>query len=138
MRLHTGVKDSIDPEMFKKRAGPAARAVAADANRAMRSLVPARTGRLRDSAILDGRKITWQTPYAGPIYYGKLMVDPKFNVGGFPIGNGDFFSRPGVKKVSSGRPLRYAIGEANWIRDARSRYGDRWIKIARKVLLHGG
>ena len=141
MTLKIYANDTIDPQLFKKRAKRAAHAVAVMAEHDMQPLVPAASGRLRESAAVDGRKVTWGTPYVRTLYYGTLMVDPKYNVGGFPFPNygaGVFRSRRGVKKVRSGRKLTYRIGEANWILEATTLFGDRWIKMARKELARNG
>lgn len=150
MRFYTSVTDTIDPEMFKKRVTRAARAVAAAAEPDIQNFVPFRSGRLRTSAKVNGRKITWTTPYAGVLYYGHLFIDPGWvstkngetqtvgRKGGFPMpsyGADAFFSRRGVEKIDSGRKLHYHIGTRNWIREAESQFGDRWLKMARKELL---
>lgn len=140
VKFYTGAKDIADPEVFKKRVTRAAHIVAAAAERDMRGLVPKASGRLRDSAEVDGRKVTWASPYAGSLFYGVLKVDPTFEKGGFPYPNyGPHFlrSRKGVKKVVSGRPLHYKIGISNWINEGKSLYGDRWLKMAKEALLNG-
>ena len=139
MKFYTGVKDSIDPELFKKRASRAARVVAAAAAHDIQGFVPTATGRLRGSMTVDGRKVHWTAPYAGILLYGKLMVDPRFLKGGFPMPNygpNALYSRRGVKKIDSGRRLSYHVGIRNWIREAQSMYGDRWLAMARKELSH--
>lgn len=45
-------------------------------------------------------------PYAGMLYYGKVMVDPKTHASGFLTENG-WRSRKGVKKVVSSRNIEY-------------------------------
>ena len=138
MKFYLSVTDDIEPLRFKSRAKRAAHFVAEQAERDMRGLVPVRSGKLRDSATVDGRKVHWKTPYAGTLYYGVLMVDPKFNVGGFPYSNygeGTFRSRRGVKKVKSPRQLTYNTGEKNWIQHGKELYMDRWLKMARRAIL---
>lgn len=138
MKLYVSIDDSIDERLFRSRAKRAAHFVAEQAERDMRGLVPAKSGRLRDSAEVDGRKVRWITPYAGTLYYGVLMVDPKFNVGGFPFpnyGEGTFRSRRGVKKIQSARQLTYMTGEKNWIKRGKELYADRWLKMARRAML---
>ena len=140
VKFYTGASDILDPEIFKKRVTRAAHIVAQAAERDMRGLVPASSGRLRKSAQVDGRKVHWTAPYAGTLFYGTLMVDPVFDKGGFPnpnYGPKVFHSRRGVKKVASGRRLSYRIGMRNWIREAENIYGDRWLKMAKEALQHG-
>lgn len=45
-------------------------------------------------------------PYAGMLYNGKVMVDPKTHAAGFLTENG-WRSRKGVKKVVSSRDIEY-------------------------------
>lgn len=138
MNFHTDVKDTIDPKMFDKRVTRAAHTVAKAAQKDINGFVPRATGRLRESVQLDGRKVRWPGPYAGVLLYGHLMVDPKTNKGGYPFPNygpKEFRSRHGVKKVDSGRMLVYQIGVRNWIIEATTVFGDRWLKMARKELL---
>lgn len=140
VKFYTGARDIVDPELFKKRAKRAAHIVALAAERDMRGLVPVKSGRLRDSAAVDGRKVSWSQPYAGTLFYGKLMVDPISGKGGFPFpnyGQNVFRSRRGVKKIPAGRPLSYRVGVKNWIREGKTLYGDRWLKMAREALLNG-
>lgn len=140
VKFYVGSRGIVDPEIFKQRVTRAAHIVAAAAERDMRGLVPAASGRLRASAQVDGRKVHWTAPYAGTLFYGSLMVDPVFNKGGFPYPNygaGVFRSRKGVTKVASGRRLSYRIGMRNWIREGKSLYGDRWLKMAKEALLNG-
>ena len=139
MRFYTGVRGDIPTDIFKRRATRAAHVVAAAAAADMQQFVPFSSGALQRSLTVDGRKASWTMPYAGILLYGKLMVDPKFMKGGFPMPNygpNVFRSRRDVKKVNSGRPLIYHIGTRNWIREAQSAYGDRWLKMARKELSH--
>lgn len=149
MRFYTGVKDIIDPAMFKKRATRAAQAVARAAAKDINGFVPSASGRLRASMEVDGRKVHWKSAYAGILLYGQLMIDPGWQsvdknkgivgrFGGFPMPNygpNVFFSRPGVKKINSHRYLHYKTGMRNWIREAQSAYGDRWLRMAQKELM---
>lgn len=138
MTIYTVLKDTIDPEIIKRRTPRAAHAVAMQAEKDMRPLVPARSGTLRDSAKVDGRKVRWTAPYAVEVFNGQLKVDPKYRVGGFPLGNGKFFSRRGVAKVDTGRKMQFAQGHSRWIDLARSLYAKAWIELARKELSRDG
>ena len=51
-------------------------------------------------------EITYGVPYAAYQYNGEIYVDPKTGAGGFLTDEG-WKSRRGVKKVRSGRPLKY-------------------------------
>ena len=65
--------------------------------------VPAKTGALRDSMKAGPKTITWSAPYARYQYYGEVY-GPNFPIesGGNIVG---WFSRPGEKKVPTGREL---------------------------------
>lgn len=82
--------------------------------------VPFDSGMLKNntSMNLDGTQIIYNSPYARYQWYGMLMVDPDYLVGGFPLTkNGiqvGFFSRPGVPKILD--PSGRAINNFNGIR----------------------
>lgn len=74
---------------------------------------------LNQNADLRVNKIIYEGPTAQNLYYGKLMIDPKYKVGAFPIRNGKisfkekdgpiegFVSRKGITKINSGKDLKY-------------------------------
>ena len=69
---------------------------------------PHRDGKLERNVQYKPWEIIYKSPYAQYIYGGSLYVDPLYQVGGFtPDGGVTFFSRPGIKKINSGRPLKY-------------------------------
>ena len=82
--------------------------------------VPFDSGMLKNntSMNLDGTQIIYNSPYARYQWYGMLMVDPDYLVGGFPLTkNGiqvGFFSRPGVPKILD--PNGRTINNFNGIR----------------------
>ena len=64
---------------------------------------------------VDIGTIQVQSPYAHYMNEGILYVDPKYGYGAIPMKDKDgnllgFFSRPGVKKVPSGKELNYHSG----------------------------
>ena len=67
---------------------------------------PKDMGLLMQSAKLRPWEIEYIQPYSAYQYYGELYVDPVTGAGGFLTSEG-WMSRPGVKKVPSGRPLNY-------------------------------
>ena len=80
--------------------------------------------------------ITVETPYAHYMNEGILYVDPKYNKGAFhdPI-SGRFWSRPNVKKVSSGKPLKYHSGPnrgAHFVERTLTEHFDDILNSARK------
>lgn len=50
----------------------------------------------------------YKEPYAHYQYTGIVYVDPKYGVGGFYDPMYGWWSRPGVRKISSDRPLHYS------------------------------
>lgn len=69
-------------------------------------------------------------------YEGVIYEDPIYHVGGFTDGKGNWWSRKGVKKVNSGRPLFYKnpLAEAHWDEVAIQNHKTDWINACRKVL----
>lgn len=76
----------------------------------MTKYMPFLTGALIKQTIvqtdISSSKIVTQAPQARYLFYGKVMVDPKYNCGGF-LGSDGWFSRPGVPKVLTDRNLEY-------------------------------
>lgn len=74
--------------------------------RAMDPYVPFRQGILKNTRIIGIDSVTYNTPYARNMYYGKVMVDPKTGAAGFLTAEG-WRSRSGVRKVVSNREYQY-------------------------------
>lgn len=68
---------------------------------------PKDTGLTMESARIYPWIIHYIQPWSAYIYNGKLYVDPIYNVGAFFNADYGFWSRPGVKKIPSGKPLNY-------------------------------
>ena len=67
------------------------------------------------------------SPYSSYQYYGELYVDPLYKVGGFTNDGGiTWFSRPGVKKIASGKPL-------NYLKDHNKHATSKWDEAAEKA-----
>ena len=64
-----------------------------------------------NSTKVGSGEVNINTPYAHYQYEGVLYIDPKYNKGAFhdPL-SGRYWSRPGIKKVPSGRKLNYHGG----------------------------
>lgn len=95
--------------------------------------VPFRDGVLQASARIadDGDGITYSTPYARYLWFGKLMVDPITKKGAFynPM-TGRFWSRPNTPKELTGKDLKYKgapIQGPRWVERA-------WIDHSAKVI----
>lgn len=85
--------------------------------------VPFATGILKNTAMMshDGTSIFYNAPYARYLWYGKLMVDPITKKGAFFKEGYGFWSRPGVTKELTDRPLQY---------QGAPQRGSKWVEIA--------
>lgn len=93
--------------------------------RIYKDYVPHDTGNLRDKVEIIPKEIEHYMPYARYIYYGALMEDPKYKAGGFTNDGGiNWFSRPGVKKIKSGRMLHMRNGTRLWDEKAKQEKKD--------------
>lgn len=68
---------------------------------------PHDTGALQSNVTYSPFAIKYKSRYAHYIYTGEVYVDPIYNVGGFYSENIGWWSRPGVKKIPSGRSFRH-------------------------------
>ena len=73
----------------------------------MDKYVPSDTTNLRTNVFIDKNSITYQSPYAHYQYNGIKYVDPLYGKGAFYNPKYGYWSRPNVKKVSSGKRLNY-------------------------------
>lgn len=99
--------------------------------------VPMDSGTLAGTALtyMEADAIHYIAPYAGYLYEGKLMVDPKYGVGAFhDKQTGRFWSRKGVQKIPDphGRSLNFdktthPKATAHWVDVAWSNHGDEVI-----------
>ncbi len=67
-----------------------------------------------------GRVCAAGPPYGRFQYMGKVMVDPKTN---------SPWARPGAKKVTTDRPLKYSSPTAvpRWFDEAKTHHGKEWV-----------
>ena len=74
--------------------------------------------------------------YAHYMYEGIVYVDPVYHVGGFYAPDYGFWSRPGVRKIPSERPLKYkkAKAVAHWDEEAIKNHSADWVKIVQREL----
>lgn len=97
-------------EMLKKRGleknGRTQKLLTAECARYMDKYVPMDTGILKNTRIIGTNSVTYNTPYARMMYYGKVMVDPKTGAAGFLTDKG-WRSRKGVEKIESSREFDY-------------------------------
>ncbi len=93
----------------------------------------------RDSIIGSGL-VTYNTPYARNMYYGKVMVDPITGAAGFMTEDG-WRSRKGVNKVVSDRDYVYQEGPmrgAFWFERMKADHKDQILKGAAEIMRKGG
>ena len=105
-------KSQLKKELGINPGGRVQRTIDASTMHYLRLLMPQDSGAMiSNTRNKEPGLITIETPYAHYQNEGILYVDPKYNKGAFhdPI-SGRFWSRPGVKKISSGKPLKYHGG----------------------------
>lgn len=127
----------FSPYLLSKPCSAAERAVAIQAERDTRPYVPRKTGKLVTSAKVLGKIVVYPGPYAGVLYRGHLVVDPKTRAAGFPIGNGEFRSRKNAKKVLSARKMHFQHGTAEWFAESKRANIGKWRTVAVKEITHG-
>lgn len=97
--------------------------LANEASRFMDPYVPAESLILAQNIRIyvagDRGVIHYLSPYAHYQWVGELYVDRKTGKGAFTDGQGNFWSRPGVAKVPSGKPLthstfRHPLATSHW------------------------
>ena len=88
MIIRTKFRAEVYPEVLTRKCTKAEHAVAVQAERDSRPYIPAASGRLRSSGRVYGTTIVWDRPYARRQYFGKVYVDPRRKIGGFPTPNG--------------------------------------------------
>lgn len=103
---------------------------------------------LHDSGVsstkIGSGQVVWNSPDANYLYEGKLMVDPKYKVGGFPIRGGKisfdendgpiegFISRKGVQKIMDPKKR-----ELSNVREQKDHWFDRMIEDEMDNLVDG-
>jgi hypothetical protein len=75
-------------------------------------------------------------PYAHYMYEGEVYVDPQTGKGAFYDPNYGFWSRPGVGKVPSGRPIQYTQPSAvsHWDEAAIKNHEKQWVDVVKRAL----
>ncbi len=87
--------------------------------------VPRRAGELMGNVEVKPKEVHYKAAHAHYIYHGKLYVDPVLKVGGFTNDGTTWWSRPGIKKVPTGKAL-------NIRRDMNPQASKEWDKAAIK------
>ena len=109
--------------------------LAVQAEKDTRPFVPRRTGGLVTRTEVEGNRITYRGPGVRALYFGRKVVDPDMKIVGFPIGNGEFRSRKGVKKVRSAtKKYTYTSGGAFWFAESKKANIGKWAALARKEI----
>lgn len=85
---------------------------------------PRYNGTLMTNVNITSQYVHYKSPYAHYMYTGKLYVDPITGKGCFyNPDTGEMWSRPNVKKVNSGKPLKYN-------KDRNPYASAQWDKVA--------
>lgn len=102
---------------------------------------PHRDGNLERNVAYRPFEIEYLSPYSHYQYHGVVYVDPLYQVGGFTNDGGiTWFSRPGVKKIATTRPLNYLkehnpMATSYWdIAAAKAGQKDKLIRAANLYL----
>ncbi len=77
-----------------------------------------------------------ESDYGHYQYEGVLYVDPVYDTGAFYSPEYGFWSRPGVEKVKTDRPLFYSSpdAEGHWGETAYQNHKQQWIQVGKKAL----
>lgn len=110
------------------------RFVANEWKRLINPYTPKDTGLMIQTATIHPFEIHYIQPYSKYAYEGKRSVDPLTGKAGF-LADGGWFSRPGVQKVPSGKPLDYQKNNAyttdHW--DEKAAAGGQLNKLYRTI-----
>lgn len=98
--------------------------VAQEWKRLIDPYTPHDTGTLQSDVTIRPNEIEYNSRYAHYIYTGEVYVDPIYNVGGFYNDEIGWWSRPGVKKVPSGRSF------AHFNTNTNPKATDHWDAVA--------
>lgn len=135
MIVHARVLCKFNAYLLDKPATETEHALAVQVEKDTRPFVPRRTGHLVNSAQVEKNVITYRAPGVRSLYFGNKVVDPETGIVGFPIGNGEFRSRKGVKKVlDKTKKYTYTSGGAYWLRESRKANIEKWWLFAKKEL----
>lgn len=131
MILRVRMTGKVDEKMFEKPCKEAEAKLAKRVAKDTDKYVPKATGELANVEVRQNI-IIYKAPYARAMFYGKKLVDAKSGVVGFPIGNGEYRSRAGEKKVKSDKDWHYQNGGAFWFYRAKTENLGAWAKFAKR------
>ena len=92
--------------------------------------VPALTGSLTQRTRVVGNEIVYPGPYARPLYYGKVMIDPN---------TGSTYAPKGGTKVVTDRNLvfnhtAHPQAQSHWCEASKAQNLDKWLRVADKAV----
>lgn len=98
------------------------------------------TGLLNQNVDIGKDRITYKSPYSHYQYVGKLYVDPKYKKGAFYSEDYGYWSRPGISKEPTSRPLEYHTPGtgAFWDKKMWTSCGDEVVKEVQDYVDRGG
>ena len=135
MIIKTKMRSRFNPNMLEKPCTEAERAVAIQAERDTRPFVPRKTGGLVGRTEVAGNVIFYHGPGVRALYFGRQVVDPKTKISGFPVGNNNFRSRSGVKKVLSKKKYLFKTGTSYWFWESKKKNLPRWLGTAKREVI---
>lgn len=142
-RTETGFKLSLDYTPLGIKLDHAQDALDAAVWDSVQKRMPVDTGDLKDrTATINAneRGVVFlydpESDYGHYQYEGELYVDPITGKGAFYSPEYGFWSRPGVKKVPSDRPLNYSQSTAvsHWGEVAIREDQQQWLDIVKRAL----
>ena len=123
-----------------QKGGPAHAFLTQSCYKHMSSFVPGGPSGIINQIIdISIDKIVYQHPGAHYLYTGILYVDPKYKKGAFYSSDYGYWSRPGITKVSGGRPLNYHTPGtgSQWDKRMWTSQGDTVISEVQKYIDRG-
>lgn len=127
--VHTDGFDAVK-EAIAKACTRAEHVLAEQIEKDTQPFVPMLTGSLTQRTRVDGSAVIYPGPYARPLYYGKVMVDPN---------TGSTYAPKGGTKVVTDRNLvfnkaMHSQAQAHWGEASKAQNLDKWVRVADKAV----
>lgn len=142
-RSGQGYSVKVSFERFGKRMDKAQDALDAQVWEDIQRYMPMDTGNLIAETDVLNQSIRGEvylyppdSDYGHYQYEGELYVDPVYGKGAFYNPEYGYWSRPGIAKVPSGKPLFYGREsvEAHWDEVAEQNHAKSWLEVARRAM----
>ena len=127
--VHTEGMDALE-YIIAQACTKAEHAVAVQVEKDTQPFVPMLTGSLTQRTRVVGNDIIYPGPYARPLYYGKVMVDPN---------TGSTYAPKGGTKVVTDRNLvfnhtSHPQAQAHWCEASKAQNLGKWARVAEKAV----